>query len=494
LAGDPVLLGLLGAVVAVCLLFLTAAGSRHLRVFVFWTVQAGADITTSLLAGQLGRSAAGPAPRRFWKAVSRAEVLFAVGDSIKVVSALIDPRTDHESHGWQGGFFVAGCLAILWVMVTYPTRYTSAKERFRFWLDAATVLVGSAVFAWCLLIGPMLLGGEDVAHLVGSLISSGVAVLLGFAMAKLALSGDAPITAAATAPVLIAVVLQSFGDTLTASMTRSEQYNMLLVMRMLPALLVVAAPRIHQLQTGAGAPPRRRRRPYSLLPYLMVVAVFVLLCGELGPRTVNRGMLGALVGMALITALVVVRQLNAFAENVMLLERVEYQASHDPLTGLLNRTAFTDQLVAALPGQVAVVLVDLDGFKQVNDTLGHHAGDLMLVAVADRLRRSVRAGDTAARLGGDEFAMLLPGAEPAAATAVVERFLVLLDEPVDIEGQLVAPRASVGAAVGGTDPEVMLRTADAAMYRVKHGGKGTYAVVDGTPGRPLGGYPLRSAR
>jgi GGDEF domain-containing protein len=185
----------------------------------------------------------------------------------------------------------------------------------------------------------------------------------------------------------------------------------LLVMRMLPTLLMVAAPRVHLLQARAQVQPRRRR-PYSLLPYLTVTATFGLLCAELLPHAVNRGVLGALIGMALITALVVVRQLAAFHENADLLERLAYQASHDPLTGLANRTFFTERLAEAVRagGPVTVVLVDLDGFKQVNDTLGHHAGDLMLVAVADRLRRSVRAGDTVARLGGDEFAMLLPDA------------------------------------------------------------------------------------
>jgi diguanylate cyclase (GGDEF)-like protein len=193
---------------------------------------------------------------------------------------------------------------------------------------------------------------------------------------------------------------------------------------------------------------------------------------------VGPALLGALAGMAVISGLVVVRQLSAFGENADLLARLAHLASHDPLTGLANRTAFTDRLVAALADRpAAVVLVDLDGFKQVNDTLGHHAGDLMLVAVADRLRRGVREGDTPARLGGDEFAMLLPGADAAAAGAVVERFLAILGEPVDIEGQRLRPRASVGAAVGDHDPGALLRAADAAMYRVKHGGKGTYAVV-----------------
>jgi diguanylate cyclase (GGDEF)-like protein len=210
--------------------------------------------------------------------------------------------------------------------------------------------------------------------------------------------------------------------------------------------------------------------------YAALVAAYgvlwVRLADEAGPALV-----GVLAGMAAISALVLVRQLSALAESRELLRRLAYRAAHDSLTGLPNRAAFTARL-EALPGPVAVVLVDLDGFKQVNDTLGHHAGDLVLAAVADRLRAGVREGDTAARLGGDEFAMLLPDADAEIARAVVERFLALLAEPVDVEGREVRPRASIGAALGtGTDPEALLRAADAAMYRAKYAGNGSYTLV-----------------
>jgi diguanylate cyclase len=477
LAADPVLGALAAGVLAVGALFLTGTGSPALRMWVFWLSQVVADLATAALAYAVVRSTVGrPAVRRFWVSIAVAELIFCVGDLSNLLLGLRHAGSPDSYQPGQAVFFVVGCLVLLSVMVTYPARHRTAKERFRFWLDATTVLVGCGVFAWCLLISPILTAA-NLDHLVESLISSSVVVLIGFALVRLLLSGDAPITRLAVVPIMLAVVLQASGDTLSAGAS-AGQNDVLTVVRVLPALLLVAVPRVHLLETAADPAPRRPKRPYSLLPYLTIAATFVLLCAQLPPSQVDRSMLGALLGMAVITALVVIRQLNAFEENAELLQRLAYQASHDPLTGLANRAAFTERL-EALPGPAAVVLVDLDGFKQVNDSLGHHAGDLMLVAVAQRLRAGVREGDTAARLGGDEFAMLLPGADPAAAQAVVERFLALLAEPVDIEGRALRPRASVGAAVGDSaDPEALLRAADTAMYSVKHAGKGTYELVE----------------
>jgi diguanylate cyclase len=488
MARDPVLLTLAAGIAAVSAVLLSGAGSPTLRVAVFWASQVAADVSTCALALAVVRAAANRAMRRFWLGCAVAGSAFAVGDFLNLVLGLRHVGDARQYHAGQAVFFVLGCVVLLAVMVTYPARHTTAKERLRFWLDATTVLVGCGVFAWCLLISP-LLAAADLDHLVESLISSGVVVLIGFALVKLLLSGEAPVTRAAVVPIAAAVVLQACGDTLEASGGAQGHARLLLVVRVLPALLLVAIPRIQLLETAVEAPPRRRRRPYSLLPYLTIAATFALLCAQLAPSGMNRGRLGALVGMALITVLVVVRQLNAFEENADLLERLAYQATHDPLTGLANRSVFTDRLGLALEAgvPVAVVLVDLDGFKQVNDTLGHYAGDLMLVAVADRLRRSVRPGDTPARLGGDEFAVLLPDADAAAAGAVVERFLAVLPQVVDIEGHLVRPRASVGAAVGaGTNPELLLRTADAAMYRVKRGGLVDADAAAGHPARSVG--------
>ncbi|GAA3341109.1 hypothetical protein GCM10020358_31220 [Amorphoplanes nipponensis] len=150
-------------------------------------------------------------------------------------------------------------------------------------------------------------------------------------------------------------------------------------------------------------------------------------------------------------------------------DRLRHEATHDALTGLANRVLFGRRLAAALAGGVALLHIDLDGFKPINDTYGHHAGDAVLVRVAERLSAALPAGAVAARLGGDEFAALLPGADAAAAARVAEEFRAALAEPVEVDGHRLTIGASIGAVTGaGTDPEALLRRADEAMYRSKH--------------------------
>jgi diguanylate cyclase (GGDEF)-like protein len=159
-------------------------------------------------------------------------------------------------------------------------------------------------------------------------------------------------------------------------------------------------------------------------------------------------------------------------------------ALHDPLTGLPNRTLLEDRLTMALAGQrrsgsvLAVLFCDLDHFKIVNDTIGHDAGDEVLVMTAHRLTSAVRATDTVSRLGGDEFVVLCPDlASEDELTEVVERILTLLIEPMLVEGREVALSGSVGVAVvrAGTHRPTsltdLLREADAAMYRAKANGR-----------------------
>jgi diguanylate cyclase (GGDEF)-like protein/PAS domain S-box-containing protein len=159
-------------------------------------------------------------------------------------------------------------------------------------------------------------------------------------------------------------------------------------------------------------------------------------------------------------------------------EQLRHQAFHDPLTGLANRALFTDRVEHALVlrSGVAVVFLDLDDFKAVNDSLGHLAGDALLQAVALRLTGALRPGDTIARLGGDEFAVLFEEAGAAIGAAdVAERVIAALQEPFDLDGREVFVTASIGIGVG-EDAEELLRSADVAMYRAKASGKAQYVV------------------
>jgi diguanylate cyclase (GGDEF)-like protein len=171
--------------------------------------------------------------------------------------------------------------------------------------------------------------------------------------------------------------------------------------------------------------------------------------------------------------------------NAALLERLTEQASIDALTGLANRRVVAERLdehlnaVRRRGGVVSVLFVDLDGFKLVNDSLGHDVGDDLLAEVATRLRDGVRPGDVVGRLGGDEFAVVLPGAAGEEAAGVAARLLVALERPVHLDDHELAVRASIGVAVAGGDQvpaaEELLRVADLAMYAAKAAGGGQVA-------------------
>ncbi|RZS89701.1 diguanylate cyclase (GGDEF)-like protein [Motilibacter rhizosphaerae] len=157
--------------------------------------------------------------------------------------------------------------------------------------------------------------------------------------------------------------------------------------------------------------------------------------------------------------------------RLALVSELEQLATVDGLTGLANGAALARALREAGPG-AAVLFIDLDGFKAVNDEHGHDAGDALLRAVAHRLRRSVRTGDLVARPGGDEFVVLLPEADGPTAEGLAARVVTDLARPVSVGGSTVAVGASVGVAVGGGD---LVRRADIAMYAAKRAGKDRYA-------------------
>jgi len=160
-----------------------------------------------------------------------------------------------------------------------------------------------------------------------------------------------------------------------------------------------------------------------------------------------------------------------------------HQATHDTLTGLPNRALFLDRLTHMLarrarPTPSAILFIDLDGFKAVNDTFGHDAGDTLLITVAERLQSCLRTVDTAARFGGDEFAVLVDSvADLATAVQVVERIITSLSLPVVVGTEELIVTPSVGIALAadpGDTAELLLRFADVAMYRAKAAGRGTY--------------------
>ncbi|MFR9725366.1 diguanylate cyclase domain-containing protein, partial [Streptomyces sp. MS19] len=198
-------------------------------------------------------------------------------------------------------------------------------------------------------------------------------------------------------------------------------------------------------------------------------------------------------------------------ERVRLQAQLEHSATHDPLTDLPNRALFTERVRRALAAErpadraAALFFIDLDGFKAVNDSVGHQAGDELLIQAAARLRESVRAQDTTARLGGDEFAALIAG-DPAGpggtdrtgrVLAVAERVRAAVSRPYLVNGRELRIAASIGVALAepGATPTALMRDADLAMYRAKQSGKDRVElyVPHRHPGSPPHGGTVRTA-
>ncbi|MFD2764240.1 putative bifunctional diguanylate cyclase/phosphodiesterase [Micromonospora eburnea] len=219
------------------------------------------------------------------------------------------------------------------------------------------------------------------------------------------------------------------------------------------------------------------------LPYLPVGGAIVAVVLARQPTGQTPQLI--FVGMMALLGVLALRQGLAANENLRLVARLRRLAYSDQLTGLANRLTFNRRLRRALldGGPVAVLLLDLDGFKQVNDRFGHAAGDRLLASIADRMRDAVGGDGIIARLGGDEFAVLVSGDRPVAPERLADRLLAAL-EPLPGEEDLgVHPSASIGIAEYGpqhTSYTDLLRDADIAMYAAKAAGKSAYRTC--TPG------------
>lgn len=200
----------------------------------------------------------------------------------------------------------------------------------------------------------------------------------------------------------------------------------------------------------------------------------------------TRRILFMLAGTLVLLYLALARVVVVWARTDKRADDSEHDANHDPLTGLANRRRFQAMLESSLDGEpgtlVAVLFIDLDDFKPVNDSHGHAVGDDLLVAVAGRFTNELRSGATLARLGGDEFAVLIDDVgSPANASDIALRLIGCLDAPIRLGDLRVNVHASIGIdvmSVDVLDPKMIQRRADAAMYMAKGAGKGQHVVFD----------------
>jgi diguanylate cyclase (GGDEF)-like protein len=420
-----------------------------------------------------------PAVRDFWRRLAPVALCVGAGHVAQAVDALTHPGRPPDP-GDLTTLTIYGVATVLMIhaLLRVPGTRREHDAGLRITLDASTVVLATAVLIWHFGTRRILDVSPEIALLANVL---SVLTLFGvFALARVMLSDIRVIDGKGLRLIGAGMFIGAFAP--LAQPLAAELGTDLYVQQVSIPLIFLLSARAGALQSRVPPGTRgtfgRGSRPFSLMPYTAVAVVDGLL---LWVVFTGGGDLPVVAGAAVtLTALVVVRQVSALRDNGRLLAQLDHGATHDALTGLANRVLFRRRLDQALragdDAPVAVVLVDLDDFKQVNDTLGHEVGDLLLVEVATRLAGCVGDGDTVARLGGDEFVMVLRDADPAAADVVAERIVEALRRPVHAGGHALGIRASAGIADGraGDDASLLLRRADMAMYAAKSGGGTAY--------------------
>ena len=376
-----------------------------------------------------------------------------------------------------------------------PAAGTGVRARVVLVIDGLVIVGALLIFTWATALGTVFHAGAPTELAFAVAIAYPITDLILVVIVSLLLATRPVQPAMRTELVLLGLGLVglSFSDSIFAYLIASGAEKMVPITNVgfIAGPILVGLAALHAGCPAAGTVAGRRGRVaerfHLVMPYLCVMVTGLLLLAQ---RLTGRHLdaFEAYLG-GVVVALVVTRQLITLVDNAALLARVSdaqdrlaYQAFHDPLTGLANRALFRSRLAAAVDlnrrenRPVALLFVDLDDFKLVNDSLGHGAGDRVLQAVGERLRSCVRSHDTVARLGGDEFGVLLEG-EVDHPDRVGQRILAAMRQPFDVDGRAVSIGASLGAAVpDGTEPaltaDALLRRADAAMYAGKRRGKG----------------------
>jgi diguanylate cyclase (GGDEF)-like protein len=481
---DPVLSGLAALVVMYGAWCLSDVGGPEVRSHVLLPFQVLCDVVFAALAHRTAALPTLSAPtRRFWRVLSLSGIWFACGDLMAAVRTLAySAAPTLENSPLRALFFIGGVIPIVITILRHPGPPRTSGERLRFWLDCAAFLLAGAILAFAVAVVPAGAGRREV---VAGVFSGALVLVATFAVVKLVLSGTAPITRRAAAPLFVAMAIAGLALAYRTGGHGTADDPLSLVLRLLPTVLQVSAPRIQELQLRAD--PEALERPYraqSLLPLTGVAVVLCLLSLLPGdPALGDWVILGGVVAVAL---LMVGRYHLAGRDSTALIERLDTtlaelrgrecelreQSTHDQLTGLLNRAGFVAH--AAQRERHALLLVDVDDFKIVNDTLGHGVGDALLHVIAERLRAGVRPQDPVARVGADEFALLVGDLSDEETEHLAERILADLAQPVRVGDHVLAVRASVGIAPfrSGGSIDALIRNADIALYAAKDRGKG----------------------
>lgn len=427
-------------------------------------------------------------PGRAWRLIALAYGANGLGEALWLYYEVVRRTVPFPS--WADAAYLSFYPFMLWGLLSFPASARSRGDTLRFWIDTLTVSLGGGMLLWHFLLDPTAAaGGNDplaaalaLAYPVGDL-----AVLFGAATVLL----GRPRAANGLRLLAVGLLFWIAADVLYGyrSLQGTFESGSWIDMGWLLALLLAAAGAWsqdrHRPPIVPALPEHPRKDAFAFLPHAATVLGYALLLSV--ARTEWGSPLSRLIpGAAALAGLAVARHLLDARERKRAEEELLHLANHDPLTGLANRRRFLEELERRTASarrshtRGALLLLDLDGFKEVNDTLGHLVGDEVLKGAAALLQRRLRETDFAARLGGDEFAILLEEVDASGALRVAEDLAAALRaHPIAVGARCLTVGASIGVALfpeHGLTPTELLARADSALYEAKRLGGGRISL------------------
>ncbi|GIE82897.1 hypothetical protein Aph02nite_88470 [Actinoplanes philippinensis] len=477
---DLVLITALGLFAVQVGWFLIGLGHTWSHPAIAWLVMPVMSLLVVLECRRTARCAALDHPTRaFWGRLGLGCALLIPASLSCMYDALAGPALSQQNSVRTQLIFGCALAVVLWALLRLPTWQRSSADWIRFGLDSGIVVVTTGVLIWHWSLSRIDFTGSPNAKPASMLVILMVAAVSLITFVKVAFAGAGGLDRGSLHILSAGVALAAASGTMAPFIVdRPYLHTALIAFPMSQITAILAARRQSR---GRRRPPARPvSRRLSLAPYLSVgLLLFAVLETEI-PQSGEEARMA--IAATVVTLLVVLRQLTTMHENRRLLEAVDHQVTHDALTGIGSRAAYTGELSARLSGgePFVVALLDLDDFKEVNDRYGHTTGDALLQTISHRLRDRLLPGDTVARLGGDEFTLLLPGRTEADTDALLHELLAVVQRPV-LAGDLeMTPRISLGVTASRPDDTAgeLLRRADVAMYAAKTAGGGRWTWFD----------------